>query len=246
MDVLVDASGHGSTLCILGAGQLNDVDLDLLLRRYAAITLVDVDADTVRAALVRHRVSDASLCRVAAPVDLTGILGDLADGAAPSRLVTRLAGHRCRIPGEPFDVTASLGALSQLLQAVVDAELDPADGPRVALGVRDKHLTDLVHLTRLGGTCVLVTDVVSTTTAPELLRASCGHLEPQMASLVAGHNFFTGTNPYRIAALFEEDQRFSAHVTGVEMIGPWLWAVTKDRQHLTCAIVVRRRAGQRP
>jgi hypothetical protein len=87
---------------------------------------------------------------------------------------------------------------------------------------------------------VLVTDVVSTTTAPGLHRSSPAGLEEQMARLVASRNFFTGTNPYRIIELLESDARFRDLVTDVRLLDPWLWAVTTDRQHLTCAIVARR------
>src|SRR4029077_15521554 len=133
--------------------------------------------------------------------------------------------------------------LTQLLQSVHDAFLPLADVVPVVLALRDKHLADLVHLTRPGGTLVLVTDVVSTTTAPELAEATPAELEERLAALVASGNFFTGTNPYRIVALLEEDERFRKLVSDVRLVKPWLWHVTADRQHLTCAIVARRVAA---
>ena len=57
-----------------------------------------------------------------------------------------------------------------------------------------------------------------------------------MAGLVAARNFFTGTNPYRIVALLEENERFRGRLTDVRLVGPWLWNVTDDREHLACAI----------
>ncbi len=122
----------------------------------------------------------------------------------------------------------------------MESGLSPTDTVEVSLAVRDKHLLDLVELTRPGGRLVLVTDVVATTTAPELLHALPGELEPRMAALVANGNFFTGVNPYRIVAVLEEDVRFAGLVSDVVMVGPWLWAVTPDRQHLTCAITAVR------
>lgn len=62
-----------------------------------------------------------------------------------------------------------------------------------------------------------------------------------MASLVAARNFFTATNPYRIVALLEDAEPFRQLVTRVRIVGPWLWAMTTDRKHLTCAIVAERR-----
>jgi len=245
---LLKGPASASSLGVLGAGQLNDVRLDELLRRYRTVTLVDVDVDTVRAAVIRHGVVESDACRVHAPVDLTGILDVLPTGSADSgigveALLGKVAAHHSDVRGRPFDLTASLGALSQLHQSVVDSSLQRADVARVCIAVRDKHLRDLVQLTRPGGTVVLVTDVVSTVTAPDLPRVRPADLEGRMAELVAERNFFTGANPYRIVALLEEDDRFRNDVVRTRVVGPWLWAVTEDRQHLTCAIVAERRAA---
>ena len=40
------ASGRGR-LCLLGAGNANDVDLELLAKRFAEVHLVDLDRDAV-------------------------------------------------------------------------------------------------------------------------------------------------------------------------------------------------------
>jgi hypothetical protein len=246
MALLNDAVGPGTSICLLGAGQLNDVRLDELLQRSSSVTLVDVDAATVESALTRHGIPRSLRCRLHPPVDLSGVLDVLPAAGSPvggvtEGLLSHLAGHRCHIDGAPCDVTASLGVLTQLLQSVVDSALSGPSAARVSVALRDKHLRDLVRLTRPGGTALLVTDVVSTTTAPELVDADPRNLEPHMAALVAAGNFFTGTNPYRIVAVLEEDAHLSALVAGAHIADPWLWAVTPDRQHLTCAIVIRRR-----
>jgi hypothetical protein len=242
--ILTTVAANGSSLCVLGAGNLNDLDLDCLLHLYERVDLVDLDVDAVHAGLARQGGTATTAVRVHGPVDLSGILDRLpasnragGDGAA---LCGVLAHHRCVVKGAPFDVTLSAGLLTQLLQAVVDSSLASGEVVAVSLALRDKHLADLVYLTRPGGTLVLVTDVVSTTTAPRLLATAQADLEEQMAGLVAARNFFTGTNPYRIAALLEEDERFRGLVTDVRLVDPWLWQVTADRQHLTCAILARR------
>jgi hypothetical protein len=234
----------GNSLCVLGAGNLNDLDLDRLLGVFPELHLVDLDVDAVRGGLARRHRPGTEAIRVHGPVDLSGILDRLPIGAsgddAADDLLRVLARHRCVVPGHPFGVTASVGMLTQLLQSVVDSSLASPDVVAVSLALRDKHLADLLHLTRPGGMVVLVTDVVSTTTAPGLHRGSPAGLEEQMARLVASRNFFTGTNPYRIVELLESDARFRDLVTDVRLLDPWLWAVTTDRQHLTCAIVARR------
>jgi hypothetical protein len=243
--ILTTLAADGSSLCVLGAGNLNDLALDRLLHRYARVDLVDLDVDAVHAGLARQGDGGTAAVHVHGPIDLSGILDRLPAGRRggddAAALRDELARHRCVVKGAPFDVTLSAGLLTQLLQAVVDSSLAPEEVVAVSLALRDKHLADLVHLTRPGGTLVLVTDVVSTTSAPQLLDAAQADLEEQMAELVAARNFFTGTNPYRIAALLEEDGRLRGLVTDVRLLEPWLWQVTADRQHLTCAVLARRR-----
>ena len=245
--LLAGLASPSSSLCILGGGNLNDVCVDELLDQFATVDIVDLDVVTVGAALRRHGVDARANCRVQGPIDLTGILARLpatADEMLPGiadGLVDALGTATCRIVGSPFDVVISTGVLTQLLQSVVDSALPPDGTTRVTLALRDHHLADLVAMTRSGGTLVLVTDVVSTSTAPRLATVTDEELVAEMAATVSARNFFTGTNPYRIAAMLEEDPRLGDLVTDVELFAPWLWAVTADRQHLTCAIVARRR-----
>jgi len=141
MDLVMRASsGEGQSLCLLGAGHLNDVRLDALQARYGSITLVDVDVETVAAALHRRLTANTQQCHVC-QVDLTGILDQLAHvqsrGLTTSELLARLGRHHCRVPGEPFDVTVSLGVLTQMLQTVVDAGIEGDDLARISIALRD-------------------------------------------------------------------------------------------------------------
>lgn len=233
-------------LCILGPGHLHDIILPELADRFHEIVLADIDEPTVISALSRVEARTRGICRVAPATDLTGIL-ELLEGVQEGhtdvdQVLSALATHQTQVPGGPFDVTVSLGVLTQLLQAVVDAGFTPDQVARVSLALRDKHLRDLVRLTRPGGRCVVVTDIVSTATAPQLLHTPETELEPEMARLIAAQNFFTGANPYRIVAVLEDDPEFREEVCNVCLSNPWLWAVTRDRHHLACAIVIGRRS----
>jgi hypothetical protein len=245
--VLSGFASKSSSLCILGAGNLNDLELGDLLDLFRSVHLVDVDVDAVRVAVARRGFGGRKTCMVHGPIDLSGILHQLpaaatSDGTRIAQgLLATLERQRCSLPGGPFEVTVSTGVLTQLLQSVVDSALAPDDMSRVSLTLRDKHLCDLMHLTQPGGTMILISDVVSTSTAPQLLEAADSELEEHLAALVAARNFFTGTNPYRIRGLLEQDPRFGSKFTDVRLLDPWLWAVTGDRQHLTYAIIARSR-----
>ena len=246
MGVLRGVAAAGPHVGLLGAGHLHDVELGELVRQHARVTLVDIDADTVTAALARHPGAQ-SRCTVRAPVDLSGLLAALPPGDRRSSdahaVIAQLATQRCEIEGAPFDLTVSLGVLTQLVQAVIDAGFDEADIPTVALAVRDKHLRDLLHLTRPGDTLVLVTDFVSSATAPEITTMPQEALAAYLPQLLAQRNFFTGTNPYRILAKLEQEEPFRGRIARAALAGPWLWQVTAQHTHLTGAIVAETRAG---
>lgn len=241
--LLTGCAADDASLCILGPGNVNDVRLGSLVDQFAEVHLVDLDVAAVHSGLARQGFAGHDRCTVHEPTDLTGMLDGLdaaADPEAGTRLVDGLLRQLCTVRGSPFDVTLSSGLLTQLLQSVVDSTLARDEVARVSLALRDKHLRDLVNLTRIGGTLILVTDIVSTASAPWLARVGHSDLEAEMAALVASGNFFTGTNPYRIVALLEEDSRLQSKVTDVRLLEPWLWAVTPDREHLTCAMTARR------
>lgn len=230
--------------CILGAGNLNDLDVRTLARRAGTIRLVDLDRDAVSAGLVRQGVPPARVV-VDAPVDVTGALdllpppGASAQGAL-ARVSEGVQRHRLDVPPGGHDVVVSACLLTQVFQSVVASGLDDAETVEAIVLLRDHHLRQVVDLLRPGGAAVLVTDVVSTLTAPDLLGCDEAELEGAMQMLVAARNFFTGANPYRIVSLLGHDERWERRVGEVEMHGPWLWPVTPHRQHLTCALTFRR------
>jgi hypothetical protein len=245
MAVLRRVAAAGPHLALLGAGHLHDVDLDELLEQHRQITLVDLDGETVTTAVARHAGAEGR-CNVRAPVDLAGLAALPQDDRGPSATqatIARLAVQGCEVEGTPFDVTVSLGMLTQLVQAVINAGFSQVDVPAVALAVRDKHLRDLLHLTRPGGSFVLVTDFVSSATAPEIAAMAQEKLVGYLPQLMAQRNFFTGTNPYRMLARLQQEEPFRGRIGRAGLVGPWLWQVTAQHTHLTGAIVAETRVA---
>jgi hypothetical protein len=246
MAVLRRVAAAGPHLALLGAGHLHDVDLDELLEQHRQITLVDLDRETVTTAVARHPGAEGR-CNVRAPVDLAGLLAALPQvdrgPSAAQATIARLAVQGCEVDGAPFDLTVSLGVLTQLVQAVIEAGFSQVDVPAVALAVRDKHLRDLLDLTRQGGTFVLVTDFVSSATAPEIAAMPRENLVGYLPQLMAQRNFFTGTNPYRMLARLQQEEPFRGRIGRAGLAGPWLWQVTAQHTHLTGAIVAETRVA---
>jgi hypothetical protein len=103
------------------------------------------------------------------------------------------------------------------------------------------HLHLLSELLRPGGRALLISDIVSSDTAPTLLDAPAKPLPELMHQLVAGGNFFTGLNPYLIAEQLAKDPAFGVEPEQVTLHDPWLWPLSPARGYLVFAISFVRR-----
>jgi hypothetical protein len=248
-------TGEGR-LCILGAGNANDLDLAALTAAFREVHLVDVDGDALTRGLNRQiseedgpdRRCHRAKIRLHPGVDVTGLwdqLGALAQEALPgdatvADLVDRAAnGPSLQLPG-PFDVTVSAGLLSQLVDGVVlSLSATSAGFMPLLLGVRSEHLRLLARLTAPGGRGLLITDFVSSATAPQLATASDEQVGQLAARLATAGNFFHGINPVFLIRLFEEDSVLRTLVARVSHRGHWIWN-QRSRQYAVMAIEFER------
>ena len=233
---------HRSTLCILGAGNGNDVDLAALLSRFARLTLVDLDGDAIDHALTNLGDVGEPAIETHVGADLSGILDLLAsrpEQPLPSDTIDQMVGRLQQTSPssmhpplsmptpssmlDRYDVVVSTCLLSQMIDSVFE-RLGP-DHPRlveVTLALRDHHLRLLRELTQSGGTAFLITDFVSTDTLPELAEAEQHELDRLLARAIEEHNFFTGLNP---AVLWQRmaDPAAVGGATTAELLPPWRW-----------------------
>ena len=107
--------------------------------------------------------------------------------------------------------------------------------------IRAGHLRLLLERTAPGGTAILVTDFVSSDTAPALAAI----VEPAWAELlprlIRERNFFTGLNPEALVSLARTDLDLSATTESATLIGPWRWNLG-SRWYAVCALQVRKKA----
>lgn len=238
----------GSSLCVLGAGNCNDLDLVRLTARWEQIRLVDIDAEAMQAGVAnqfhtaggmgkRERI-EFSAC------DLTGTLEQChAVAQVPSsENFARLRGALAGLPavgqlGGPYTAVASTCLLSQLITILQRAvgEASPELRPLVEL-VRLQHLRTVAELTAPGGTAVLFTDFVSSDTQPQLVDAP----EMVMERVVREQGCFPGMNPLLIQRLLGEAPLASYWAEPPAMSAPWVWDLG-PRSYLVTAITCRRR-----
>jgi hypothetical protein len=240
---LLVRAGDGGRLAVLGAGNCNDLDLGRLLAHYEQVTLVDVDRESLREGIRRQGLEPGAALRLRAPVDAGS--GDAArqlvrGGAVTTQTVARSRAHA--ISDAPFDVVASTCLLTQLILARV-AEYGQSH-PRCLDLVqleRSVHLQLLSELVRPGGRAALVSDLVSSDTAPHLLGLAQAELPDAMRELVSQHNFFTGLNPYVIVEQLRTEASYGADPESITLHAPWLWPLTNERGYLVFAISFVRR-----
>lgn len=237
MDELPRVSGD---LCVFGAGNCADIDLEYLGRRFEQIHLVDLDA----AALERSRERQPKALRERIVLhgdrDLSGILPHLDDWAEQFPSDTELQQTSLRAAhgllqsiGRPFEVTLSTCVLSQLVLpfqetwVMTEEEWDKLTAITTAV-----HLATLFGATRPGGNGILAFDVASSDHLPGLLayRERSGiELQAFVEAQVAAQQIALNPAPAQLLAQLT-GSGLGAALASVRVTLPWLWDIKSAQQ----------------
>ncbi|HEX5102502.1 MAG TPA: hypothetical protein VFV87_01745, partial [Pirellulaceae bacterium] len=212
-----------SNLCLLGAGNCNDVNLQELIDCYEALHLVDCDGDALARGIERQGLGRRPSLTMLGEIDLLG-LADCPPSATSAELAAAALNHQPLQNFKPVEVVASLCVLSQLLEAAASrCPSRSASHLELLQAVRYRHLRLLVELLRPGGCGLLITDLVSSVSARDLDVVGDEQLPALVSRWVSEHNFFTGLNPAVVLASLQDDPWMAAHVKNVQPLGPWKW-----------------------
>lgn len=182
-DLLAESVTGNGRLCILGAGNCNDIDLTRLGRIYEEIVLVDLDRDALVNGSLSQPLDVADRVKCLGDIDASGCLTRTATWSTDTQLqeadlVALATGANVREwPTVPhFDVVASTCLLSQLIGSL-DHSLTSRHPQFIeaAQSIRAGHFRTIASLLRPGGHMVFVSDVVSSETCPELLANPDAH-----------------------------------------------------------------------
>lgn len=248
--LLLDARRPSSQrLCLLGAGNLNDLNLVELASAFREIVLVDLDAAALQRGLSRQGFAEDARFRVIAPMDVSGVFSvlakmgnglqaknDVIDSCLRTLTQSANLGEQSH-----YEVVASVGLLTQLIDAVMRSvgESHPRAWELVS-AVRSQHLELMLSLLEPGGAAVLVTEVVSSDTCPALLSLRDCDLSAQLRHEIAARNFFTGTNPAALRELLRTDPRLAKQLANTDFSEPWLWPFLA-RTYAVYAVTLRKR-----
>lgn len=220
------ASRAAPRLCVLGAGNCNDLDLSQLVQAFGELHLVDIDGLALQSAAERQNDGTRERLRLHGDVDLSGLAASLArgDGSAEQLMAAVESTPLPSVLDGTFDVVASICTLTQILEVVLKA-FEPTESHFVPLvqALRLRHLRQLTSALRPGGRAVLITDVVSSETCGELATAAEWQLPGLLQQLVATRNFFTGVNPFILWQLLATGGDGRYDIRDVRPLSPWTW-----------------------
>jgi hypothetical protein len=248
------APSRRPTICILGPGNANDIDLKQIAHDFESVTLVDVDEAAVERAMSSLDHDVLSQINRCCPVDLTGVLPVLESWRRTGRphdsqlsAVRRTARSAPRPTTETFDVVASTCILTQLIDAVYMSL--PMRDPRsveLLMAVRDRHLEMILELLNPGGVGVLVTDFAVAEPEHELFALDELLLAPSTTTTgMRRQYFFLGTDPFEIREYYKRLRGPGPTVDDVRLRGPWRWEVG-NRWVGVCGVIARRTPEHSP
>ncbi len=227
-------------LCILGAGNCNDLDLARFSGRFAQVHLVDLDRQAMAGGVQRQSPPAPGRISLHGGVDLTGVLKTL-DTWQRYRPGRESIAHCIRearaFAGLPFlgrfEVAASICLLSQLIDTVVSVTGSRAVPRELVETLRQRHLRLLAELLLPGGVGYLVTDFALERGGARPARETSP--EPESAAGASG-NAFLGVNPRELRALANHDAVLRTRVRKARVSPSWLWRQNPRRTLRVCAV----------
>jgi hypothetical protein len=231
---LLRALQRGDGLCVLGAGNCDDLDLPALCREFGEVHLVDLDGSALAQAVARLPEPVRKRVVTHADVDLSGSLdrldrwgdefpGDPELAALSSDITSTLAARL----GRTFDVVLSACLLSQLRLPVQETLLLALpDWERLFAAIDRAHLATVAALTRPGGTGLLALDLTSSAKLPELAAftspATWDALADVASQAIATRRIQLSVDPTKLMRALAEPP-LATQTERPRLSDPWVW-----------------------
>lgn len=233
-----------SNICVLGAGNCNDLDLGHIVRAVDRVVLVDIDEESLRSGLESWQLSSSDRVEIVAPFDLSGL--SVANYASDHVARRALAGSECPYPDwfdrQQFDVVISTGLVSQLVLAAEAQTAGVGRFEALADSMIGGHLAATIACVKPGGTAVVGAELVSSVTLPRLLERE-GPIErvelcQLFAACCANGNTLAGMNPRYLLRAIESNSALRSRIDSIFIHEPWLWRMSTSRCYLAYALEV--------
>ena len=238
------------SICLLGSGNCNDVDLKELLTAYDEVTLIDLDPVALQFGIGQQKVKGHSRLSYHPEIDISGIIPYLdkwlkqaPTNKEKANCLQAMSQNTSLIPFQnQFDVVVSCCMISQIFHAISLTQLSSRDKLQLTKLIRYHHLKQLLDLTPSKGTVILISDMITSDTVPELSDSSFQPSPPFLSKLVKEKQYFSGLNPFAI--LTEINTQFP-WVKETSLSPPWIWPFHKEKSFLAYAIHMKKGIGLR-
>ncbi len=237
---LIGRLPRGAELCVLGAGNCNDLELEQLADWFRQIHLVDLDGEALERARERQVARVRGRLVLHPDVDLSGMIEHLDDWGESFPQRAELAGaavaaaqNIVRSLGQSFPATVSTCVLSQLAVPFRRAWITSrAHWGDLLSALSAVHLATLAGSTRPGGRGVLLFDTASSTGTPVLSEqrgSSTEALEAFVAAAREADELYLRPEPRHIYMQLSAPG-LRQLVSEPELGSPWLWELGQDTQ----------------
>jgi len=242
IEALIRPRRTGERICVLGAGNCNDLDLAWLVQAFAEVHLVDSDPGALERAAARQGVAGDARLKLHAPADLTAIAeltagwkGRRVEDAEVDGAIEAVRAGEATLAGGGFDLVLSPCVLSQLwcgVRELVGKAHPKWPALKTAIGAR--HLRTVVRSLGAGGRGVAIVDLTSTKSVPGLERARDEEAAAVMEMALRTGKYFKGLEPREMTEGFAR-----AGAKQFEISAPWVWHLAWAKAFLCYGVTVR-------
>jgi hypothetical protein len=237
-------AGSDERLCVLGAGNAFDLDLEVLARHFKEVHLVDLDAAALERTLERVPAEVRSRFYAHAPIDLGGLLEKLERWAAMRVTPEELIAHPESVAravtaalGGPFSVVVSACVLTQIQFSALQVLTDKHPlFEAVRLTTSLTHLRLLNRLIAPGGRGVFAADLTSNQTYPLDRLPEDQDLRALYAELLAQGNVIYVSHPEILRSFASDDPVLTKELRMDGPVDVWLWRNGNTRVFLVYAL----------
>jgi SAM-dependent methyltransferase len=234
---------RGEGLCVLGAGNGDDLDLAALVREFGEVHLVDLDGAALERAQERAPAPFASSVVLHGDVDLTGLLDGIErwgddDGALFAQAEEAAAAVAARL-GRTFDVVLSSCVLSQLCAPFTRVLARRPEEWRALMALVGRtHFQLMARLLRPGGTGVALGDIYYGPAAAHAATALTWASLDRRAEAALREAVMRLRDPHFLAQLLAGPELRDL-VVRARLSEPWLWQVEQAAM-LVYAVIFQR------
>ena len=239
------AAGSGGRLCVLGAGNCQDLELEQLAAHFGELHLVDLDPEALLNARARQSAATRERLTLHAGIELSQMLDQMdlyrSLRVAPEAIAEHPSSAALAVAqklGTGFDCVLSACVLSQMQHALL-TELGDSHRlfPALSYTLTLTHLRTLAALTRPGGHAILATDAATEQMAPLARLGSDVDWLDLLRSLAVSGDLFTSLNPLLLSQMLLDDPVLAKDVNVRPITDAWLWQNSEQRLYLVYALL---------